>query len=49
MIITGITAAAKMAASPAIEYQAAIDEMITAMSSMRYPNSMIVFTLGLLS
>jgi hypothetical protein len=38
MIITGMTAAAKMAASPATEYQAAIAEMVIAITNIRYPN-----------
>jgi uncharacterized surface anchored protein len=46
MIITGTTAAAKIAVRPTTEYQAAIAEIITEMNSIRYPKIMIVFTLG---
>jgi hypothetical protein len=35
IIITGITAAAKIAASPATEYQAAIAEMVIAITNIR--------------
>jgi len=38
MIITGITAALKIAVSPATEYQAAMADISTEISSMRYPN-----------
>jgi hypothetical protein len=38
MIITGMTAALKIAVRPATEYQAAIAEMVIAITNIRYPN-----------
>jgi hypothetical protein len=38
MMITGTTAALKMAVRPATEYQAAMTDISTEISSMRYPN-----------
>jgi hypothetical protein len=47
MIITGTTAAAKMAVSPTTEYQAAMAEITTEMNSMKYPKIIDVFNLVL--
>jgi hypothetical protein len=44
MIITGTTAAAKIAVSPAIEYHAAITEMVMAEANIKYPNIIIVYS-----
>jgi hypothetical protein len=45
MIITGTTAAAKIAVRPTTEYQAAMAEIITEMNSMKYPKIIDVFNL----
>jgi hypothetical protein len=45
MIITGTTAAAKMAVRPTTEYQAAMAEIITEMNRMKYPKIIDVFNL----